>query len=370
MELTKSKKFNGVYHYVMKNGDVSYYIMYRDSNGKQYKQKIGIKSGGITENYCNQIRNDAVSKLKLGELPPSTILRRKHKTITLNSVADHYFEHHNTKSKNKQLSKYNLHIRDVIGSKDVDLIEIKDMNNLQNSLIDKKLSPSTVNCYIDIVSAACNYGLSKSLYKGKNPTKFIKKLRVDNKRERFLSTAEIGDLLESVESNPTLYLFTKLALSTGARLQTILNIKKRDVNLANRIITLKDFKNESTYNGYITDNDLMEALKLRMSLIENSDYLVWEDGIKRIDKYVSRKMSDIFYDLFNYDLDETDKDYRKQKVVIHTLRHTMLSHLALNGASPFKIKQLSNHKSLAMVERYVKLNPQSGKDNVEALYKH
>jgi len=48
----------------------------------------------------------------------------------------------------------------------------------------------------------------------------------------------------------------------------------------------------------------------------------------------------------------------------------MLSHLALNGASPFKIKQLSNHKSLAMVERYVKLNPQSGKDNVEALYKH
>jgi len=112
----------------------------------------------------------------------------------------------------------------------------------------------------------------------------------------------------------------------------------------------------------------MELLQQRMNLIGNNDYLIKVDGLKRTDKYISRKLSDIFYDLFNEDLDESDKDYRKQKVVTHTLRHTMLSHLGLNGVSPFEIKQLSNHKSLSMVERYVKLNPLSGKDKVTDLY--
>jgi len=193
----------------------------------------------------------------------------------------------------------------------------------------------------------------------------IKKLKVDNKRERFLSLTEIDDLIDYVKYDFTLYLFTKLSLSVGGRLQTILNVKKRDIDLENRIITLKDFKNDSTYNGYISD-----LLQQRMSIVGSNDYLVREDGISNISRYISRKMSLVFYDLFNYDLDETDKDYRKHKVVIHTLRHTMLSHLGLNGVSPFEIKQLSNHKSLSMVERYVKLNPKSGKDKIEKLYTH
>ena len=106
-----------------------------------------------------------------------------------------------------------------------------------------------------------------------------------------------------------------------------------------------------------------------MKVIGGNDYLIREDGVRDLTKYISRKMSSAFYDLFNYELDPTtDKDYRKRKVVIHTLRHTMLSHLGLKGVSPFEIKQLSNHKSLSMVERYVKLNPESGREKVEGLY--
>jgi integrase len=368
MKMMSSKKFKGVYHTVLKDGDLSYYIYYRDANGKQRKHKIGKKSEGINESYCHQMRIQTINSLKNGELPPYAQIRKKYKIITLNSVADYYFDHQNNKSTHKWQSKYDFHIRKLIGDKDIELIGIKEMELLQKKLIDKNLAPSTINCYFDIVSAVCNYGLQKDIYKGKNPTKLIKKLKVDNVRERFLSISEVADLLNNVQLNPTLYLFTKLALSVGGRLQTILNIKKRDVDLENGIITLKDFKNESTYNGYITDDNLAQLLQQRMNVCETNDYLVREDGISNMQRYISRKMSEVFYDLFNYDLDETDKDYRKHKVVIHTLRHTFLSHLGLNGVSPFEIKQLSNHKTLSMVERYVKLNPQSGKDKVENLY--
>jgi site-specific recombinase XerD len=140
------------------------------------------------------------------------------------------------------------------------------------------------------------------------------------------------------------------------------------VDLENGIITLNDFKNDSTYNGYITDDDLLELLINRMSIIGHNDFIVKENGIKDTQKYISRRLSSIFYDLFNYDIDESESDYRKYKVVSHTLRYTFCSHLGLNGVSPFEIKKLSNHKSLKMVERYVKLDPMSGKDKVENLY--
>jgi integrase len=368
MKMIKSKKFQGVYHTILKDGDLSYYIYYRDTNGKQHKDKVGKKSEGITEAYCNRTRLNTIVALKNGELPPNIQIRRKHKIITLNSVADFYFKHIENKSTHKWQNKYNLRIRDIIGDKDIELIGIKEMESLQQSLINENLAPSTINNYMDIVAAVCNYAIQNDIYKGKNQTKLIKKLKVDNRRERFLSKTEIEDLLENVKSNPTLHLFTKLALSTGGRFSTILNIKKRDINLENGIITLKDFKNESTYNGYITDEVLAEALQQRMGVIGSNDYLVWIDGVKNIKKYISRKMSDIFYDLFNYDIDESDKDYRKYKVVIHSLRHTTLSHLGLNGVSPFVIKQISNHQSLKMLERYVKLNPHSGRDEVVGLY--
>lgn len=46
-------------------------------------------------------------------------------------------------------------------------------------------------------------------------------------QERFLNTNEINQLIEYIESNKTLWLFVKLSLSTGGRLETILNIQKR-----------------------------------------------------------------------------------------------------------------------------------------------
>ncbi len=175
-------------------------------------------------------------------------------------------------------------------------------------------------------------------------------------------------MLKRVEADLLLYLFTKLALSTGGRLQTILDIRKRDIDLENANIILNDHKNGSTYKGYISDDELSDLLRFRMSLIGNNDCVLYENGISDVRRYISRKLNVVFYDLFNYDLDQNDANYRKHKVVIHTLRHTFLSHLAIKGTSPLVIKRLSNHKSMDMVERYAKLNPTAGKDEVVGLY--
>lgn len=369
MKMIKSKRFEGVYHYKKQNGDVSFYITYKDTTNKTITKKIGDKSVGITEQYCFQIRNETILKLQSNELPPKVALQKKYKVITLDNVADYYFKEKKTKSLHKYLGKYNLRIKNTLGRKDIGALDKTDMLKFRENLLDDNLSNQTVNCYIDIVSAIVNYAILNDIYKGKNPTKLISKLKVDNKRERILSVNEIEDLLEAVSDDWLANLFVRLSLSTAARKSTILRIKKCDVSLDNGTMVLKDVKTNSTYVGFINDDELKQLLKNRMDMIGNNDLLISEFNIKDMDRYLSRQLSTIFFDLFNYELDENDSNYRKIKVVTHTLRHTVLSHLAMNGESPYVIRQISNHKSLSMVDRYVKLNPTLGKNPIENLWK-
>ena len=362
----KSKKFEGVYHNKLKNGDVSYYITYKDTDNKTVTKKIGRKSEGVTENYCSQIRYETISKLKNDELPPKVAIQKRQTVVTLDSLWDFYFETKDTKSLHKYEGKYKKRIQPILGKKDVRYLNEKDFKRFQQTLLADNLSNHTVNCYIDIVSVIISHSIQRRNYVGKNPTSVVQKLRVDNKRERILNRSEIDELLEAVEDNWILNLFVRLSLSLGGRKQTILNIKKCDVDLENRMFTLKDFKNNSTYFGYFSDEHLFELVKNRMDMIGDNDVLLQSGDYKDLGLYIGREMRKIFFYLFNHKL--ADQNDRKNKVVVHTLRHTVLSHLAMNGESIYTIKAISNHKSIQMLDRYVKLSPNVGKEPIANLW--
>lgn len=368
MGYIKSKKFEGVYQYILKNGDVSYSITYKDNENKTIRKKIGRKNEGVTEAYCSQIRYETISKLRNDELPPKIATQKRQNVVTLDSLAQYYFDTKDSKSKHKYEGKYKLRIQSVLGNKDVRYLTESDFKKFQRTLLDDELSNHTVNCYVDIVSAIISHSIESRNYIGKNLThSLVSKLKVDNRRERILSKKEVGDLLEAVEHNWILSLFVRLSISTGGRKSTILNIKKCDVDLESRMFTLKDFKNETTYNGFINDDILYKLVKNRMDNIDDEDYLLSSGDYKDLDRYISREMNSTFYYLFNYKL--SNQNDRKNKVVIHTLRHTVLSHLAMNGESIYTIKSISNHKSISMLERYVKLNPIIGKKPIQNLWK-
>ena len=63
MAYVNSKKFGStVQHYKKENGDISYYITYKDEFNKLKRIKVGDKSQGITEPYCNRKRNEILNK--------------------------------------------------------------------------------------------------------------------------------------------------------------------------------------------------------------------------------------------------------------------------------------------------------------------
>ena len=130
------------------------------------------------------------------------------------------------------------------------------------------------------------------------------------------------------------------------------------------MITLKDIKNNSTYNGFIPD-DLKSFLINHLEKLSSNYFVVGGDVTKYATRTLQRKLQKILNELFNNGLETKDS---KNRVVIHTLRHTFASHLAINGTPIFTIQKLMNHRDIKQTSRYAKLAPDSGRNFVNGLY--
>jgi site-specific recombinase XerD len=222
------------------------------------------------------------------------------------------------------------------------------------------LAPKTINMIVEIISSIYNFGIKKKLFKGEHPAKDVELFKLDNARDRYLELSEITTLLNKVKENSTLYTFCLLSLSTGARVSTVINITKGDIDFTKKTIRLYDYKNKTQYVGFIKEN-YFEYFNTQFNKdsIQNSQLLVDISGDKmeyRI-KNIQRTLKPILDQLFNSHLNEKDT---KNRVVIHSLRHTFASQLAIHNTPIFTIQKLLNHKDIKQTLRYAKLAEDSG----------
>ncbi|MCT7619180.1 tyrosine-type recombinase/integrase [Aliarcobacter butzleri] len=355
-------KFSGVFYRESITNDKldkTYYIRYKDKNNKDKEIKIGKYSEGFRENYCNQLRNEIITKQRIGEEPPAATRNKKKKILSIETISENYFsEKKEGGYKGTDESNYKNYILPYFKTLDFENISKNDIQIFSNqlkktkSLIKKELiSDKTINNILNFLKTLIKYAFKNDYIKN-DFSKYIQLLEIDNARERFLTKDEIKLLFDYSKDDETLYLLFKLALNTGARLATLLNIHKKDIDFTHDLLTLKDFKNNSTYKAFLTD-DLKALLEKRVNSLKPNDKLFISNPERRL-----RAKLD---ELFNKDIDDND---RKNKIVFHSLRHTFASHLAINETPIFTIQKLMNHKDIRMTLRYAKLSPDSGREAV------
>lgn len=375
-----SGKYTGVKYEVLDNGDRSYYIVYKIA-GKSKTVHIGKKSEGINEDYCHQKRSDAINRAKFGDDAP--VVKYKKKAIaTLDELASLYFtdkELHN-RNNEKRRKDYLKHFAPLFGEHDIadissEMIEKWQREKSKEICISTKrvYASKTINNLINDLSAIINHAITKGKFKGENPVKSIKRQKVQNERQRYLSSEETKQLMEEVHKHKdgeVLALFIILSLSTGGRIKTICNIKVQDIDYTNGIVTLLDFKNGTQYKGFLST----EAMNYCQSWssknhFKRTDFLISYDGKRLFQedntndevKFISNRLKPILNRLFNKGIDASNAIDR---AVIHTLRHTYASQLAIAGTPIFTIQKLMNHKDISQTLRYAKLAPDTGKDAV------
>ena len=365
MGYKNSKKYgSGIQLYTKVNGDISYFVTYKDEQNKLVRVKIGEKSKGITEPFCNKKRNEIINKIRLGEDIP--IKKKRKRIITLNDIAKAYFK--DKESAAKRVNKYNLHIEPYFGHNNAENITKNEILEFRDKILEKGKSIQTTKGIIQLLSTIFNYNIKEKNLKIYNPAlgiKWDKKYKIDNVREKYLSLQEVKLLKDAIRHHYVLNFFIELSLQTGGRLETILNIRKKDISIEQKTVILKNLKTNNTYTGFLQAS-LINLLGLHIKPMKANDYIIsFNEHSKATSRSIQSRLKPILDRLFNEGLDKKDS---KHRTVIHTLRHTFASHLAIKGVPIFTIKTLMDHSDIEQTMRYAKLSPDNGRNAIIGLY--
>lgn len=395
-KLLISKKYGAdVQMYHKKNGDITYYACYLDpnsldKNGRPIRKrfKVGNSSQGITQSEVKSKSIELAHKIQKGER-----IENNHKVkITFLDLSQIYFAHMRKEKlipinvkrpltdeeieKNKRVeknikndeSRLENHLSYFL-NRNPESIDNDEINEHKNLLRANRLSDSTINSVLTLLSAILNLGIEKKLISIKP---IIKKIKgIENSRERFLTILEIEKLKTKIADKPILDMFVKLCLSTGGRLDTIRHIKVKDINFETKTIILNNYKKTSSgssgarYCGYFSES-ISVQLKTFIEGKGLNEY-IFPSKLTNFplgQKYFQENLKPILDQLFN---EEIDLDDRKHRIVIHSLRHTFASHLAINGTPLYKIQILMNHSTPRMTQRYAKLDPSFGTAEINKL---
>ena len=206
----------------------------------------------------------------------------------------------------------------------------------------KPLADATINRYRCTFQSVLSWARRKRLMPKTwtNPVAETQRMPEDNARSRYLSEAEYERLLKTsrISSWPKLTLLIMLAVTTGARRGTLMNLQWKDVDLDEGRAFCARTKNGEPF-VLVLMPDVLQELKRFFSKSKPEDLVI-------CGKSPTKPMN------FNKIWEIALADAQTEGVVFHTLRHTHASWLARRGAPLLAIADSLGHKSLAMTKRY------------------
>ena len=232
-----------------------------------------------------------------------------------------------------------------------------------DKLEDDEAAPSTIKQYVTILRRA--YNIAKDavidgapLFSGKNPASATGLIlpKVINDRERFFSGGEIADILDNAAKLPDMDLHDAIVISlnAGLRLGEIARLDWMDVNLASKIVSVREESQRKPGGKVPMNADCVAVFKRRRKTAEGGGRVgpVFPHpcGFQRWTYIQSKAFRELVDELkLNEGIDAKD---RQRRVVFHTLRHTFGSWLAINGTDIYRIQKLMRHREISMTMRY------------------
>ncbi len=348
--------------YSKENGDISYYITYKDLQNKLKRVKIGEKSQGITEHYCYRKRSELINTVRLGEDPQQIVKGRKKLFSFKNAYEDYIIWAKGNKSswdRDEQLFRTHM-----ISLHEYNLIDLKpkDFEALKQKKL-QTLSVRSVEYMLAVARQIINHAIKNELVKGyNNPISGgrVKIPKPDNAKVAFLSQVQADNLLDLLENreSKTSYYLTVLLLYTGARFIEVATLKWNDINFIQRLIYFKPTKNGNARHVYMTDL----VFEILQNLPKNTNFVIPDTNGKNMLRMPRQ------WQLLVDEMIEGNIEAEKYRITVHSLRHTHASWMALAGADILQIKEQLGHKKLDMTLRYAHLIPSQRHEVVKGIF--
>lgn len=329
-----SSKYPGIFINEYKNGNVAYYINYRNEEGTPTLKKVGMKTK--QSNYTIMDAYDRLIEVKhkiaTGEELPK-VVQRKSKVLFEDIFEDYLnWAKANKKTwKHNDLLVYNKHLS-YLAKSDPRTLKPKDFEELKQKKlteVDKKtgrvLAPKTVQHILATARHIFNHAIKNELIKNlTNPigSGRVRMPKVENQKIGFFTKEKAKELLELLQQreNKRLYELTTLLLFTGARFSEVARLTWSDINFNTSLIFFASSKDGNA--RYIKmSNRVLEVVNTLYKNKINNLVIPTING----NKYEKMpKEWQIEVDKLIPGNDNANKD----RLTTHSLRHTHASWLA------------------------------------------
>lgn len=400
----------GIQQRVLTNGDISWYGKFRDpitkaSDRKKLgtKNKDGIKTAKdalIALNKFLEARksfnNDTISEqfeyqnyLTLDDLAKKyfderlnvkrRILREQYQHI----ISDEDFENYRV-VKDKLYAVRNEVIRyeTNVGSSEISKLNVNTITKahintfIGTHLYERNLSQKTKFLIISLMKTIINHAIQEDIISIKNPLEHIKFKNPKRQRERVLTEGEIAELLRECKThkdNLNVYLSVYLAVLTGGRVNTVLNIRKKDFDLKNRFVSLYNFKANRKYRLRISENAVQWLENKILPHYQDDEFIIrairecYRKSPPQPMTEVPKAVYTIMDTLFNEGLNKQNNDDRDKVVNFHTIRRSIATNLAKNGTPLYDVMIFLNHSNIEQTMKYLNTDSNELHANVNIL---
>ena len=278
----------------------------------------------------------------------ATDRERQKSTLTLEAVAERFLREHGKMLEGRTLEEYERLLRKlafpVFGDRPIDAIDRPAVAKLHHALAD---TPRQANHVLSVLSKVMSWAASRGLLSTPtNPCRGIQRYK-ENKRERFLSGAELSRLGEALREADEQQVLTpyaiaaiRLLLLTGARKSEILSLRWDYVDPDNRLLRLPRSKT-GLKSIYLTT----AAAEILQSLprVQGNPFVI-----------VGEKPGAHLVNL-QKPWDRIRARAGLEDVRLHDLRHSYASVGATSGLSLLFVGKLLGHTQASTTQRYAHL---------------
>jgi site-specific recombinase XerD len=302
-------------------------------------------------------------ELLLEALPElNALIGEQKEVVTLRVFADEYsnlIKENRSAAYYKSVTNAFKHLTDFFGAqRPINSIGLKEIESFISHL-HKKVSKG-YRVYVRTLKAAFNKAIDWEYVK----ENYFMKIKLPKKHQTnpaFITSIQLAVISTQIE-NKTIKDIVTFAFYTGMRLNEIVNLTWRNVNLSTRIITVGDaeFTTKGRNQRYIPICEEV-ALILTFSLREkekiipigNSYVFCKANGDAFTGDYISKTFKKACREA------GIDKD-----IHFHSLRHSFASNLVQKGVNLYTIKELLGHSSISTTEIYAHLNMDALKEAI------
>ena len=353
-------------------------------DGRLFEETVGWASEGWTAADAANVRSELQRNKKTGKGPRTLAEKRdledqrreveqekreaqKKLDVSFKDFFDNtYFPDAETRWKPETARKAEEHVKNwidpVTGSTPMRDIKLSHVKKIRANLAKEGRTPRTQQYVFRTFAMVWDAARDEGLVNGPAPTKSqsFRLPKVDNERQRYLTTDEEALLLEKVKARgEAAYRMAILSLDTGMRFKEIACLTWGCVDLGEDSIKVLDSKGR---DRYVPMTARVKSLLESLTIGKGKDLVFPARGGKaqgHVPSSFTRGLADA---KLNENIDDP-----KLRASFHTLRHTYASRMVQAGVDLYRVQRLLGHSTPIMTARYSKLADADLKKAVETM---